>query len=305
MKHLEREFDPMNESLNSDTLTRRDILQRAALGGVALAAGGASRLLAAEEKQPLRVIAYNVYNCTGWPKDRVLAKKATAAGQMPDRFAMELALYEPDIINFSESPDEAVVKQIAKRLGMNYVRFPSGGNWPGTLLSRYEIVEPKNVPLVEGERPKDLFTRHWGQATVKLPGGEPLIVHSAHLHPSQEPEIRLREIPLMLASMKADLEAGRSMLLIGDLNHVPDCDEYRLWIDAGWIDTFAKAGKGDGLTIKADEPQWRIDYVMAASPIAKRLVESRPLFEGAFRTNPADEESFALSDHLPQLAVFE
>jgi hypothetical protein len=30
----------------------------------------------------------------------------------------------------------------------------------------------------------------------------------------------------------------------------------------------------------------------------------RPLFEGAFRLNIADKESFALSDHLPQLAVF-
>jgi len=35
------------------------------------------------------------------------------------------------------------------------------------------------------------------------------------------------------------------------------------------------------------------------------VTESRPLFEGAFRLNIDDEESFALSDHLPQLAVFQ
>lgn len=281
------------------------MLKRATVTSMALAASSTTRLIAVEaEKNELRVIAYNVYDCTGWSKDRPLAKEATAKGQMPDRFAMELALYDPDIINFSESPDESVVKLIAKRLGMNYVRFPSGGNWPGTLLSRFEIVDPQNVPLVEGERPKDLFTRHWGMATVKLPNGEPLIVHSAHLHPSPEPAIRLREIPLMLESMKNDLEAGRSMLLIGDLNHTPDTKEYMLWLDAGWIDTFAEVGEGDGLTIKADKPQWRIDYVMAAGPIAKCAAESRPLFEGAFRTNPTDALSFALSDHLPQLAVF-
>lgn len=290
---------PSNESL-----TRRDILKRAAVGGIALAATGTSRLAAAEpEPKLLRVIAYNVYNCTGWPKDRALAKTATAKGQMPDRFANELALYDPDIINFSESPDESVVKEIAEKLGMNYVRFPSGGNWPGTLLSRYEIVDVKNVPLVKGERPKDLFTRHWGKATIKLPRAAPLIVHSAHLHPGANPDTRLREIPAMLESMKTDLDAGRSMLLIGDLNHSPDTKEYKLWIDAGWTDTFAKFGKGEGLTIKADKPEWRIDYVMAAGPIAKEAVESRPLFEGAFRTNTADPESFALSDHLPQLAV--
>jgi hypothetical protein len=44
---------------------------------------------------------------------------------------------------------------------------------------------------------------------------------------------------------------------------------------------------------------------MAAGPIAERIIESRPLFEGAFRLNIGDKESFALSDHLPQLAVFD
>lgn len=297
----------MKRISSSGSLTRRDVLKQAAISGITVAATGTSKLFAAEpEPRLLRVIAYNVYNCTGWPKDRALAKKATAKGQMPDRFANELALYDPDIINFSESPDESVVKQIAERLGMNYVHFPSGGNWPGTLLSRFEIVEPKNVPLVKGERPKDLFTRHWGQVTIKLPRAAPLIVHSAHLHPGADPAIRLREIPAMLESMKGDLNAGRSMLLIGDLNHSPDTKEYKLWIDAGWTDTFANVGRGDGLTIKSDKPQWRIDYVMAAGPVGgENIVESRPLFEGAFRTNTADPESFALSDHLPQLAVLE
>lgn len=294
-------------SRNSSKITsnRRNLLKQATVAGLAMAATGPRGLAAAEpEDRSLRVIAYNVYNCTGWPKDRALAKRATVAGQMPDRFAMELALYQPDIINFSESPDEAVVKQIAERLEMNYVRFPSGGNWPGTLLSRYEIEAPHNVPLDSGERPKDLFTRHWGQATIRLPGFGPLVVHSAHLYPGADPAVRLREIPAMLESMRADLDAGRSMLLIGDLNHGPDTEEYKLWIDAGWIDTFAKVGKGDGLTIKSDKPQWRIDYVMAAGAIAKDVGVSKPLFEGAFRTNPADPESFALSDHLPQLADF-
>ena len=67
-------------------------------------------------------------------------------GQMPKRLADELALYEPDIINFSESPEEAVVKEIADRLGMNNVVFPSGQNWPGALLTRFEIVDSKNCP---------------------------------------------------------------------------------------------------------------------------------------------------------------
>ena len=45
--------------------------------------------------------------------------------------------------------------------------------------------------------------------------------------------------------------------------------------------------------------------MMAAGPIAERVTESRPLFEEAFRLNINDKESFALSDHLPQWAVFD
>ena len=283
------------------TISRRRFC--AALGAAGLSAAALPAFARRRQSQSLRVIAYNVYACKGWPDDRPLAKKAVQKGQMARRLAMELALYEPDVVNFSESPGEAIAREVAGYLGMNHVRFPSGGNWPGTLLSRFEITGSENVPLGR-ERPQDLFTRHWGKGTIRLPDGESLIVHSAHLYPVADPTIRLKEIRAMLTSMKPDLDAGRSMLLIGDLNHGPESEEYRLWIDAGWIDTFARIGKGDGSTIKADEPKRRIDYVMATGPIATRITESRPLFEGAFRLNVADENSFALSDHLPQLAVF-
>jgi endonuclease/exonuclease/phosphatase family metal-dependent hydrolase len=283
------------------TLFRRRFC--AAIGAAGVVA--AAPYLRADDKKahPLRVIAYNIYVAKGWPEDRPPAKEAVRKGQMAKRLAMELALYEPDIINFSESPSEAITKEVAAHLGMNHIRFPSGGNWPGTLLSRLEITESENVPLGR-ERPKELFTRHWGRATIKLPSGELLIVHSAHLHPAEDPAIRLQEIKAMLATMKPDLDAGRPMLLIGDLNHRPDKEEYELWKAAGWVDTFAKFSKGDGLTFRSDKPEHRIDYVLAAGPIAKEVVESRPLFEGAFRLNPADDRAFALSDHLPQFARF-
>ncbi len=283
------------------TFTRRQWLSIA--GATGLCAAGSQVLALDQNQKPLRVIAYNVFACTGWPKNRKLSKAAVADGQMAKRLAMELSLHNPDIINFSESPSEQLVKQIATLLGMNYVRFPSGGRWPGTLLSRYEIIDSKNVPMGVS-RPKELFTRHWGRATIKLPTGQPLIVHSAHLFPTADVSVRLREIAEMLKAMKPDLSSGRSMLLMGDLNHGPNSREYKLWMKAGWVDTFAKVGNGRGFTIKSDIPRARIDYVMAVGPISKRIIESRPLFEGAFRLHIADKRSFALSDHLPQLAVF-
>jgi len=173
----------MTQTTFYDLSSRRSFLKQAALGSIAMVGNSFHSLSAAEQPQEhsLRVIAYNVFNCTGWPKNRPRAKKATAAGQMAERFALELALYSPDIINFSESPAEPLVRQIAERLRMNYVFFPSGGNWPGALLSRYEIVDAENVPLAGRKRPKDLFTRHWGKATIQLPSGKTLDVHSVHL----------------------------------------------------------------------------------------------------------------------------
>ncbi|MHB0959354.1 MAG: endonuclease/exonuclease/phosphatase family protein [Pirellulaceae bacterium] len=271
-------------------------------GGLAVA----SRLTSAfvqPTKPPLRVIAYNVYECTGWPKDNLLAQNATKMGQMPARFALELGLYEPDIVNLSESPKESVVKEIAERLGMNYVYFPSGQKWPGTIMSRFKIVGSQNCPVVGGQRSQELFTRHWGMAEIQLPEGTSLVVHSAHLHPSNS-QIRQQEIAEMLRSMEKDFRDNRSMLLIGDLNHTPQEEEYALWKQGGWIDTFAQVGQGDGLTFKADVLERRIDYVWAAGPIAQQVVESKTLLQGAFRTNPADPHSFSLSDHLPHMAVF-
>lgn len=284
------------------TMSRREF--HAGLAATGVAATVLPAFAKNQSSPPLRVIAYNVYACKGWPEDRRLAQQAVAKGQMARRLADELALYDPDIVNFSESPSEEVANSVAKQLGMNHVRFPSGGDWPGTLLSRYEITNSQNVPLGR-QRPKHLFTRHWGRGEIRLPNGDSLVVHSAHLYPVADPTVRLEEIRAMLAAMQEDLRSGRSMLLIGDLNHGPDTEEYKLWIEADWVDTFAKVGQGEGPTIKADVPQHRIDYVMATGPIADRIAESRPLFEGAFRLNLDDEHSFALSDHLPQMAIFE
>ncbi len=252
----------------------------------------------------ITVIAYNVFGGIGWPYQRTRAKRAVDAGQMPGRLAKALGKFTPDIITLSESPATAVTKQIADQLEMRTVTFPSGRRWPGTLMTRYEILESQNANELQSHPQDDLFTRHWGRASLRNPSGRTLIVHSAHLMPGADPSIRIRETKTMLESMKPDLDADCDLLLMGDLNHGPDCEEYRMWIRAGLTDTFAVAGNGQGRTIRADIPKWRIDYVFAAGPIADRIAESKPLYEYPFRLDIRDTESFALSDHLPQLARF-
>jgi endonuclease/exonuclease/phosphatase family metal-dependent hydrolase len=226
---------------------------------------------------------------------------------MTTRFALELALYQPDIITFQESPGEQVVAEIADKLGMaHHCFFHSGQAWPGAVISRYPIVEFKNCPLVSfDKRPAELFTRHWGRAVVQMPE-EQLVVYSAHLFPGGGSSARREpEVSEMLKVMKSDLQSGRSMLFQGDLNHQPEGPEYQRWAEAGWVDTFAARGAGQPYTIPSDKVQARIDYVWAHGPIANRLRECRVLYEGAFRTNPDDPGSIALSDHVPVMATFE
>lgn len=278
------------------------------------------------DEKKLRTITYNVFNgAIGYKgingrdlpdnEDSALVKRARDMGQIPKRIMMELALYQPDLINFSESPYEGVVEAMAQMLNLNYAFFPGAkngkGHFPGSVLTHYEIISQETRPFVNKAEndPEDLFTRHWGKAKLRLPNGTILTIHSAHLWPfakeSKDTEIRLREIEELLKGINYDLDNGSdSVLLQGDLNHMPDTPEYERLKDGGVIDVFKAAGTGEGYTHSAIKPGKRIDFIYAAGSLSKQIELCRPLFEGDFRTNNDDPKSFALSDHLPVMADF-
>lgn len=299
MQKIQYRFNPQASS-------RRQFLKATAIASTGFGLMGMTQPFAKiKTENQLRVIAYNVYNASGWPQEQ--SKIAREKKQMAGRIAQELLLYDPNIITFAESPEEPVVREMAHLMNMTYCFLPSGGCCPGAILTNHQLLEYQNVPLVEGEREDDLFTRHWGKAEIQLMNGEKLVVHSVHLMPGRDPEqgaIRAREITYILESMEADRRQGKNTLLMGDLNHRPDMAGYAQWMAAGLVDTFSSDNEADGYTFGVDEPYQRIDYVFARGPISDRILESRPLFEGNFRTNTNDSSSFALSDHLPQLAVF-
>ncbi len=265
------------------------------------------------ESTPLRVISYNIRYFepparTDESKYRV--KKVLENSQIVKRLAMELELYEPDILTLQEATPKELVIELAKEMNMNYVFFPSQWSekdwphgYPGALMTRFEIIESQNCPLVNYEKcPEDIFTRHFGRAVIAV-GNEELVVLSAHLLPrnrENSADVHEREIKEILAVADKDRKSGRSILVQGDFNHGPDGFEYKMWTEAGLIDAFTAKG-----TPSSDRPRRRIDYIWVDGPIAARLKRCRFLFEGSFRRNPEDPVSFALSDHIPVFAVFE
>lgn len=251
-------------------------------------------------------LAYNVYSFVGyqhrpeWVRGKT-AKKNSVVGAC--EIGQALLAYKPDIVTTSESHDEEAIAALAETLGFHYVYFPSPGLWPGSLMTRYPILESQNCPLPEPRR-LDHFTRHWGRAVLETYNG-PLITHSVHTFAGTG-DVRYQEVRRILSVVKTDIATGHSVLVQGDLNHTPGGPEYDLWLEVGLTDTFAQfhSDPHAGKTLLRPEPRARLDYVFVAGPLANQLEAARPLYEGAFRLYEDQPDFVALSDHLPQGAWF-
>lgn len=281
-----------------------------------------------QEGSRFRSISYNVFNgCIGYLgiNGKALTQNARSSilalardmEQIPRRMMLELDLYQPNLINFSESADEATVSKMAEYSNLAYAFFPGGkngkGNFPGTLFTDYKILKSQTRPFTDRQNDdEDLFTRHWGKALIEAPDGSVISVHSAHLWPfKREPkdtEIRMREIDEMILSLEFDLQnEADSILLQGDLNHSPDMEEYEKLSSVDFLkDTFVYGGEENGFGFTHDSivPSKRIDYIFAGGKLAENILDSRVLFQGNFRLNNNDPYGYALSDHLPVMTDF-
>ena len=325
------------KKLNSNSVSRKSFLKQSLFTALGLGLSGSSfangvvNLVApnaeTEDENKLRSISYNVFNgCIGYkginshalPEGDIsdLIKAARHLKQIPQRIMLELALYQPNIINFSEGPSEKVLAEMANMIGYNYAFFPGGldgkGKFPGGVLTNYEIVSSENRPFVNKEKNnlKELFTRHWGKATLRTPNGKTIVVHSAHLWPfkksEEDTQIRMEEIKHLHLAINEDLkQKNTSVLLQGDLNHVPNTPENKALLSGKLVDTFVQAGVGEGNTANSIKHNRRIDYILAGGQIAQHIKSCRSLYEGNFMMHTADKMGFALSDHLPVMADFE
>lgn len=324
------------EKTKSNEITRKSFLRNTLCAGLGLSflpnllQASPNQLapsLAIQTQQGIRSISYNVFNgCAGYiginglqlPDGSTadLIRKARKLKQVPQRIVLELALYDANIISFSEGPSKAVLEDMAKMMGYNSVFFGGGkdgkGKFPGAVLTPFKVLSSMHRPFVNKSvnDPEELFTRHWGKATLQLPDGQTLVIHSAHLWPfkksPKDTEIRLAEIAALHEAINEDLkDENQQVLLQGDLNLSPDMPEYKALTSGKLKDTFTLAGFGDGNTANSKKALRRIDYIFAGGALLQRLKSCTALNQGCFRLNNEDPMGFALSDHLPVLTVFE
>jgi endonuclease/exonuclease/phosphatase family metal-dependent hydrolase len=130
-------------------------------------------------------------------------------------------------------------------------------------------------------------------ALVNSPVGRLRIVNT-HLDASGSDSFRIQEAPTVLQAADPDRlvvasapDLGRVTTLIGgDFNSEPNSSVHAMVVAAGWHDTFAECGKGEGLSWPDDKPRKRIDYLWFKGPT--RCVDAAVLDTNA-------------SDHRPVL----
>lgn len=145
---------------------------------------------------------------------------------------------------------------LSERLGMPAVFGPTLGDiWGNAVLTRLPVAaaEEGRFPLRESG-----IGRGYLLVTLDTAAG-PLHVIATHLT-HEEP---------FTASRQAEVQdlvrawAGRPRtLIVGDLNAEPETPEITALLRAGFLDSWAEQGSGDGFTFPSTGPDRRIDYIL-------------------------------------------
>lgn len=182
-----------------------------------------------------------------------------------DTIADEIARWDADVVLLQEVDrgrdwtgrlDMPAV--LAERLGTSWtfganVRRSATNEYGTAILSRFPIVESRNVPL---PAPPGTQQRGLLSATLDVDGTE-MSVYNTHLeHTSSAARVlQMRTITRVLA---AD---DRPLVLGGDLNAAPGSAVHSMAL-RHTSDTWTAAGTGPGYTVSARNPRIRIDYLL-------------------------------------------
>ncbi|MBI2992805.1 MAG: endonuclease/exonuclease/phosphatase family protein [Gammaproteobacteria bacterium] len=269
--------------------------------------------------QDLRLLGRPVYRPVPHTRERLAALPGalTAVGA--------------DIVCLQELFHPHLQRQLHRHLRSVYP-YASGFARPGPslrlhsefiVMSRYPLGADRLHRFRAAPREELLFTsKGYQEFSVAVPGLGAIDVLNVHAtagglraHPQSPPmeRIRARQIRQILDHGHRD----RPVILAGDLNAGPHSSTgiYKLVIDAGFTDAFARGG-GDGITWdpanplvaggrESHLPAQRIDHVFLSQALAGRIepisaaivLKSRSVETGTLRV--------PLSDHYGVLTVFE
>lgn len=214
-----------------------------------------------------------------------------------------LADTDADVVAVQETWP-AQLDKLADRLGMFWSfsgRQPSGNiehGFGNGILTRSPVRRSEEITLPALDGPA-----YRSALLVELAGDVPAVVATTHLaHRFNETATRTTQLAALSRFIEecAGVSSG-PVLLVGDLNAVPDSDEIRRltgrstpYLDGTiWSDAWEQVGDGAGWTWSATNPlaaesKWpnrRLDYVLSrwprdgtvGDPVAARLIGSEPI----------------------------
>lgn len=232
-------------------------------------------------ERTVRVMTYNIHS--GYDSQGSQNLEALAC-VMEESGAEVIALQEVSrgwLIDGSTD----VAGWLSRRLGMPFVfRGTADLVWGNAILSRRPIAE-----WGWGELPRDGTVLQRGYLWVRLDlgDGDSVLVVNTHLHHLENEQApRLAQVEALLAFWSGQART----ILLGDLNSRPGYAEVERLRRAGFVDAWAEAGQGSGLTWPARDPAERIDWVWHTPDL---------------RAISAEVVSSMASDHLPVVVTLE
>ena len=236
---------------------------------------GARSLPAAPEEGPVRYMAYNLHQAFGTEGEMDVA---AIADVITDSGATVVGLQEVARSGLLNANTD-LVHLLGERLGWEHTAFMGTTDpvWGNAILSRYPLGELERRLLPRVGTP---YQRGYLAAPVSTPDGEVLFIstHLQHINDSdvhdEDPEADLYPVHTeQLATVIEEWADRRPAVLVGDLNARPGWRQVEELLEAGWVDSWADAGSGDGFTSNAADPRYRIDYVFHTPDLTTVAVE--------------------------------
>lgn len=236
---------------------------------------GADTMPEPPDSGPVRYMAYNLHQSFGTGGEMDVAAIAEVIDESGATVVGLQEVARGGLLNANTD----LIHLLGDRLGWEHIAFfgTTDPVWGNAILSRYPLgdVERRLLPRVGTP-----YQRGYLAAPVATPEGEVLFI-STHLQHINDPDVHEEDpegdlYPVhheQLAVVIEEWDGRQPAVLVGDLNARPGWRQVTELLDAGWVDSWAEGGSGDGFTSNAADPQHRIDYVFHTPDMATMSVE--------------------------------